>query len=209
MKFYNQKIVYKIRKERQNGLSIKSLQKKFGVSFSTISRWVRDLPSDFKAFNSARKNERDLKSSYHELGGKLIINKDTAKILTGLLYWCEGSKYPASNFLAFSNSDEVLVKTFFELLRKGFELDETKLRVHLQLHTTHNKRVLTRFWSQLLGVSIKQFYKPTITFPTNRMKRRNYKGTCTIKYFDVKLLLQITGIFEAFGEKIWKGGRVA
>ncbi|HBV58043.1 MAG TPA: hypothetical protein DEB73_02155 [Candidatus Magasanikbacteria bacterium] len=209
MKFYNQKVVCRVRAERQKGLSIKILGKKFKISHSTISRWVRDMPSKFKAFNSARKHEKNLKLNYSNLIDKFLIDKDTAKILASLLYWCEGSKYPSSNFLAFSNSDHLLVKTFIGLLRKGFKLDESKLRAHLQLHTTHDIRAMTKFWGALLGIKENQFHKPTITVPTNRMKRRDYKGTCTIKYFDVKLLLNITGIFESFGKKKWRGGRVA
>ena len=33
------------------------------------------------------------------------------------------------------------------------------------------------------------------------MKRGGYLGTCTIKYFDVSLLLNIVGLYEAFAQK--------
>ena len=83
-----------------------------------------------------------------------------------------------------------------ELFRKGFNIDENKLRVHLQLHNTHNKKDATNFWHNLLKINKNQFYKPTITSPGRKMKRKNYMGTCTVKYFDVKLLLNIMGIYE-------------
>ena len=44
------------------------------------------------------------------------------------------------------------------------------------------------------------------TRPSHKMKRRGYLGTCTIKYFDVSLLLNIVGLYEAFAQKY---GRVA
>ncbi len=37
-------------------------------------------------------------------------------------------------------------------------------------------------------------------------ERRGYFGTCTIKYFDVSLLLNVVGFYEAFAQK---HGRVA
>ena len=49
-------------------------------------------------------------------------------------------------------------------------------------------------------------YKPTTTRPSHKMKRRRYFGTCTIKYFDVSLLLNLVGLYEAFAQKY---GRVA
>ena len=48
MKFYDNDIVEKIREARVNGLSIRDLEKKFKISNSTISRWVRDIPSKEK-----------------------------------------------------------------------------------------------------------------------------------------------------------------
>lgn len=201
MKFYNQKIVQAVREDRKNGLSIKKLEKKFKIPDSTISRWVRDIPSSSKMFNLARKKEQFLKSEFHNLSSKYIINNELSKILISLMYWCEGSKYPSSNFVAFANSDYKLIKTFLNFLRQSFEINESKIKIHLQIHSTHNKDKIIEFWSDLLQVPKYQFYKPTITKPTNSMKRLNYKGTCTIKYFDVKLLLQITGLYEGLAKK--------
>ena len=131
-----------------------------------------------------------------------VLKKESAKILASILYWCEGSKYPSSNFVAFSNSDENLVVTFLNLFRLGFKPKESKLKASLQLHTTHNKEEMTSFWSKALKIPKSQFYKPTITKPTKNMKRRDYKGTCTIRYYDVYILLEIMGIFEEFSKKI-------
>ncbi|MFA5051361.1 MAG: hypothetical protein WC499_04600 [Patescibacteria group bacterium] len=202
MKFYDQKIVQEVRKERKKGLSIREIEKKLKVPNFTISRWVRDIPSDAKAFNLARQKEEFLKSDLRSLCDDLKIDKDLAKIFVSLLYWCEGSKYPSSNFVAFSNSDYSLVKVFLELLRRGFEINEDKIRIHLQLHSTHSPKEITKFWSDLLHVPSAQFYKPTITHPTNKMKRVDYRGTCTIKYFDVKLLLKIIGLYESLTKKL-------
>lgn len=201
MRFYGEEIVAKVRERRKQNISLRKLEEEFGVPNTTISRWVRDIYSDEPNFLKAREKELEYKSRFWHGVRRLRVDKSGARIFASLLYWCEGSKYPASNQLAFSNSDAAMVKSFLELLRKGFAIDESKLRIHLQLHTTHDVKEVTKLWSNLLNVEKKKFYKPTLTKPTKNMKRRNYVGTCTIKYFDVKLLLQLTGIFEEFSRK--------
>lgn len=205
MKFYDENIVNEVRKRRRNeGLSIKKLEKIFGISNTTISRWIRDIANSNQSFQRARKKEKESKDIYQNDIKKIKIDKKTAMIFCSLLYWCEGSKYPSSNFLAFTNSDEKLILVFLSLLRRGFEIDEKKLRVQLQIHTTHNPNKILSYWSKLLSIPKNQFHKSTITKPTKNMKRQNYLGTCAIKYFDVKLLLGITGLYESFSDKILK-----
>lgn len=211
MKFHSDDLVLKIRERRKQGISLRGLEKEFGVANTTISRWVRDIYSNEPNFLKSRKRELECKSQFRREVQRLRVDKIGARIFASLLYWCEGSKYPSSSSLAFSNSDTGLVKTFLDLLKKGFDIDEKKLRIHLQLHTTHDKNAIIDFWSKFLKVNRNQFYKPTITVAGKKMKRKNYLGTCTIKYYDVKLLLQITGIFEEFSKKFgevpeWSNG---
>lgn len=205
MRFYSDKIVKKIRKLRkEKGLSLDKLEKKFEIQSSTISRWIQDINSNNPIFLSAQRREQEARHRYVNLVNVNHLSIRQAKLLCSLLYWCEGSKYPSSNTLAFSNSDEILITTFLFLLRRAFKIDENKLRVHLQLHTTHRKEEITNYWSKLLGITKDKFYKPTVTKPTHTMKRLNYKGTCTIKYHDVKLLLGVMGIYESLADKINK-----
>lgn len=209
MPFHDQKVVQEVRKARRTGLSIKKLGMRFGVPETTVSKWVRDIPSLNKKFISAREKEKELKSELHSLTENFVVDEGLAKIFISLLYWCEGSKYPASDCVAFTNSDCTLVKTFLEFLRRGFKIKEEKIRVHLQIHSTHSWEDTMQFWSKLLKISPSQFYKPTITKPTNKMKRLNYKGTCTIKYFDVKLVLNIMGLYESLAHQFADHGEVA
>ncbi len=201
MLFHDQSTVQKARNERKKGISIQKIETKLCVSESSVSRWVRDIPGTAKQFNRARQRENILKLELQDLTKNFNIDEDLAKIFVSLLYWCEGSKYPAGSFVAFSNSDWDLVKTFLELLRKGFKIQENKIRVHLQLHSTHPRQKMTKFWSDLLRIPTNQFYKPTITEPTRRMKRLDYKGTCTVRYYDFKLLLKIIGLYESLSNR--------
>ncbi|MFZ6034595.1 MAG: hypothetical protein ACOYUB_00375 [Patescibacteria group bacterium] len=198
MRFYDKEIVVRARKYRERGFSLRAIEKELKIPNSTISRWVRDIGSNNHFYKRARMYEKENKNKLNYLFKNLKITKDNAKIFLSLLYWCEGSKYPSSNCLAFSNSDSIMMKTFIELLRNSFQIDESKIRIRLQLHTTHDENKEKLFWSGLLEVPLKQFGKSTITTPNNKRKRLDYRGTCTIKYYDVKLLMNIMGLYEAF-----------
>lgn len=206
MKFYRQSVVQKVRRLRTSGLSIRSIAIQANIPSSTVSRWVKDLPGQDKNFNKAHSVVELELGRFIAIAADMVITEQMAKICASLLYWCEGSKYPSSNFLAFTNSDWTMSETFLRLLRTGFTIDNSKLRAHLQVHSSHSYTELLSFWSKLLGIPKSQFYKPTITHPTSRMKRLEYKGTCTIKYFDTRVLHNITGIYTQFART---HGRVA
>lgn len=206
VKFYPERMVIKARRLRKQNYSFEQISKILGIKGgrTTISRWCNNIPSKNIYYNRAIR----LRALAHEksvsIFNQLKINKDMAKILTGVLYWCEGAKYPSTNYISFTNSDIGLVKTFLALFRLGFNPKEEKLKVYLQLHSTHNVKSMTNFWSKALNIPKTQFYKPTITQPTQNMKRIKYKGTCTVRYYDVYLLMEITGIFEKFSKKFNK-----
>ena len=201
MEFYHSDVVDKVRSRRRDGLSLRALAKEFNIPNSTISRWVKDIAIENPSVDYARKLENSYRMKHYHLVEGLKQDSFTAKVITSILYWCEGYKYPASNHLGFCNSDYAMIKVFIDLLRRGYKIDESKFRVHLQLHDTHNQKKVFEFWSKLLSIPVKQFYKPTITKRTGTMKRRNYMGTCTIKYYDVKLLWQIMGIYKGLIDK--------
>lgn len=124
------------------------------------------------------------------------LDKNSAKTLLSLLYWTAGSKYPASNFVSFSHSDAALVKTFLILLRKTFRIENSKIKIHLQLYSSHNRKKVVQFWSKLLNVPPIQFYKPTITNPKQKSVSKNYFGTCSIRYYSLDLLHKIMGLYS-------------
>lgn len=204
MKFYPRSIVEKARKLKKKGLSAKKIGKQLGTGDTTILRWCIDIPSNNPTHLFYQRWRVKIKKKGISSVNNFSLTPEMAKILASTLYWCEGARYPSSNFVGFSNSDALLVKTFLEVFRKGFEPKENKIRAHLQLHTTHDKEKMTTFWSKLLKIPKTHFYKPTITLPTGRMKRYNYKGTCTIRYHDLSILLEMVGIYDGLARKILK-----
>ncbi len=204
MKFYPRDVVEKARKLKKKGLSAEKIGKRLSVGDNTILRWCIDIPSDNPTHLFYQRRRAKIKKKGIRSINNFNFTPEIARIFASLLYWCEGCKYPASTFVGFSNSDALLVQTFLELFRKGFQPEENKLKVHLQLHTTHDKEKMIAFWSKLLKIPKTQFYKPTITPPTGRMKRYNYKGTCAVRYYNLSILLEMAGIYEGLAKKILK-----
>lgn len=185
--------------------SFAQLQRITGIPATTIRNWCRDdflgTRWDTLLISNQRKRQELKASEKHIINALNTIDISYAKIFTALLYWCEGTKYPASNKIEFSNSDPFLLKLFITLLRKSFSLDESKIRIHLQIHDVHNFNEIKKYWSELLHVSQSQFIKPTITKLKGGKHRREYFGTCTIKYTDFRIQLKLIGIYEEFARR--------
>lgn len=202
MKFHPEHVVRKARRLRRRGFSGAEIGRRLNIPDTAILRWCVDIPSKNLYHLHIQKLIKKAKKRSIKVVKNVKINKERARLLTSILYWCEGAKYPSSNFISFSNSEIELVRTFITLFRIGFQPEERKLKAYLQLHTTHDKEKITSFWSRILKIPKSQFYKATITKPTKNMKRRNYKGTCTVRYYDVYLLHEIMGIYEEFFKKV-------
>jgi len=203
MKFYTNDIVQKAIRLKEKGVAVTKITKELGITRGTLLRWCINIPSN----NANHLRNKKLKEVYRNKGkyyvANININKDTAKILAALIYWCEGYKYPNCNCIGFANSDINLTKTFLKLFRMGFSPKEDKLRAHLQMHDTHDKNEITSFWSKILSIPENQFQKPTITKALLKMKRIDYKGTCTVRYYDSNLYQEIIGTYEAFFKKLF------
>lgn len=184
-------------------LSFREIGRRLQIDDSLISIWCRNILLDKanKVMNTNQTKRGVIKNSELMILNNIIFNKDLIKIICGIIYGCEGAKYPASNCVAFTNSEPSLISTFVNLLRKGFKLDEKKFRAHLQIHTNQDASKLMSYWSKLLTIPLNKFYKPTITNPTDKKHRSGYLGTCTIKYYDYRIQLKLIGIYEGFMRK--------
>ena len=112
MKFYTNDIVQKAIRLKEKGVAVTKITKELGITRGTLLRLCINIPSN----NSNHLRNKKLKEVYRNKGkyyvANININKDTAKILAALIYWCEGYKYPNCNCIGFANSDINLTKTF-------------------------------------------------------------------------------------------------
>lgn len=203
MRIYSDRVVREAQELRRQNLSYREIERLLKVPNTTIIRkWCFEIKAgkgrSLQGIKRSEKLRRRIIKREEGFVKRLTteIDRDKAKLLASILYWCGGTKYPVVSGVRFVNSDEQMMKTFIYLLRKGFNLDEKKFRVHLQIHDTHDFEELRKHWSNLLDISKDQFIKPTVTNPTGNRRRKNYKGTCTLRYHDYRALLKLTAIYK-------------
>lgn len=210
---------FKAQNLRKRGASLKELSQKLGISKSTASLWSRNIILSNKAQRrllgviskaqliSAQKRiakTNESRFQYENKGRELIarikISDDILKLFCGLLYWCEGSKAD-DNTVQFTNSEPKLIKSFVELLRRSFILDEKKFRVSLHLHGYHSAKKQIDFWSKITKIPKKQFIKPYRKPNTGKRIKLSYQGCVNLRYNDVKVARELLGIGQAFLNK--------
>ena len=185
---------------RKHGDSLREISEKLKVSKSTASLWLRDLKlssSALKTLEEKKQNgrkkgnakqkqkslqrEKDIHDSVVQYLGATPFSKKQAKGLSALLYGCEGSKNETGR-MVFINSDPILISFFLQLFRLAFKVNERKFRVLMHLHPYHNEKKQKKFWSEITGVSSKQFSKAYRKSNGKKNIREGYQGCVSVRY---------------------------
>lgn len=168
-------------KFRRRGYSYSQILKYITVSKDTLSRWCRDI----KLTNKQKKNlmkrkilgqkkgsiiaaenkrririetiSRIYKLAKTDLGGLNIRDKFIAGIS---LYAAEGNKTDDQG--GFSNSDPKLIKFMMSWFKKFCKVTPDKFRGAIWLHEGRDESKAKKFWSDLAGIPMNQFYKTYI-----------------------------------------------
>jgi len=106
--------------------------------------------------------------------------------------WGEGVK-AAGTTVDLANSDPLMVTLFLLMLRKIYQVTESKLRVLLYCYGNQDIQKLKIFWSSQLHIPMKQFIKPYLRqdYQPNKSHKMPY-GVAHIRYNDTKLHWEIT-----------------
>jgi hypothetical protein len=213
-------------KLRIEGYSYSQIKKTIDVSKGTLNKWLSGFPltvEQQKLLSSTNKLSRELaKEKFRStmLDKKLkrleeiLKNQDKLLLplsekelfLAGLfLYWGEGEK--THGRLSLSNTDPKIVKFAYHWMINSLKIPQGQVKVQLHLYKDMNFEKEINFWSEKLGISREQFYKPYIK-KTNR-EGLTYKsfghGTCKLYYGNVPLservAMSIKAISNFYGEK--------
>jgi Helix-turn-helix domain len=157
------------RRLRATGLPMAEIAARLGVSRSSVSLWVRDVP--FEPRQRDRRGRRRAPNALQrrrqaEIDRLLAEGRDRVGrlserefLVAGIaLYAGEGSKRDGE--VRFSNSDPRMVAFFCSWLRRFFDIDESRLRVRLYLHEGLDLDAATAHWSEVTGIPESQFGKP-------------------------------------------------
>jgi hypothetical protein len=204
---------------RKDGYSLSEISSALSIPHGTIQGWVKD--TKLTNVQKIRLKEKAIKYGKIGLAKALYIKKeraecwknavrkrtkkfrnflnkkgDTAKLVCGLLYLCEGAKYPSSKQLIFGSSDPKLIKVFLELLRNNFDIDENKIRCRIMHRFDQNGKRLNKYWSNLTKIPLSKFYKSYKDKRTKGVatKKKNYHGVCALQYNSTELQYELQSI---------------
>lgn len=185
---------------RKKGMSYSQIKEKLGVSKSTLSGWLYNMPlseeriRELQADNPVRieryrntmraKKEARLKEVYRKVSQDIGNFSSRDLFIAGLfLYWREGTKMKIAS-VEFTNTNPAMIKFFINWL-KLLGINKEKLKVKLHLYSDMNIKKGIAFWSKELKIPIRQFTKPYIK--KTYLKSINYKtgfgkGTCCLMF---------------------------
>lgn len=126
--------------------------------------------------------------------------EDKLQTVAITLWWAEGSKSrrdvrwkSAVNYpVEVTNTNPAIIRLFLDFLRKGLEIDESRIRVQIQIHEGDNKLELEKYWSNITGIPRDNFNK-TIVRPIGN-KAGKTKGTCKVRFSDKQTYLKLKQI---------------
>lgn len=207
---------------RKKGFSLSEISHNLNIPKSTIQGWVKNiqltklqrinikekiLSGGCKGRNRARKVIEDKKELWkNNISSKatryiksVYKNSRIEKLICGILYLCEGAKYPSTRHLVFTNSDPRMIKLFLKLLKRNFKLDNKKFRCRIMHRWDQEEENLNKYWSRKTGIPLSLFYKSYGDKRTKGIatKKKNYKGICSIKYLDTNIQFELQAIGEA------------
>ena len=211
---YRGKVVEQARARqlRADGWTLRDIAAELGVSRSSVSVWVRDVPFVPTArgpYHGPRKPHpahlRKLAEIEHcrneaedEIGE---LSPRDLMMFALALYAGEGAKTDGQ--VRFANTDPSLVRLFLGWLRSGFDIDEGRLRVALYLHADLDLHEAERFWSRATSIPLEQFTKPyrAVVDSTMRINRHRY-GCATVKYSCSSTHRRVMALIQAVSSSV-------
>jgi AcrR family transcriptional regulator len=202
----------------QEGLSIKAIAGRLGVSQASVSLWVRDIQltseQEQAMFTSAYRRQaaarqrlvekrRRERLSYQERGRELARRGELEHAAACMLYWAEGDK--GRNQARLSNSDPRLVRFFVDFLRHYFDVRDDDIRVTCNLFADHRERQheIEQFWLDQLGLTQASLCKSVVNVYSVSSKRKRVNmlpfGTCRVCVSRTSVVQSIFGSIQEYG----------
>lgn len=181
---------------RKKGFSYSQIKNELGVSKSTLSNWLHDMPLSKGRLNELQRNDkviekiratkkkkRDqrLASVFSTVTKDLEIISDREFFIAGFfLYWAEGGK--TQNYsISLSNTDPAMVRTFIKWLDL-LEVPKDKIKIKLHLYSDMCPDTEVTYWIKQTGIErtnfVKSYIKESKISDLTYMNRGH--GTCNV-----------------------------
>ncbi len=190
------------RELRLEGRTYDEIEEQLGVSRSSVSLWVRDLPKPPPRFTRAelakraseerweplrRLREAERQATKAAAAGSVGDVSDRDLFVMGVaLYWAEGTKdkkYARRESVTVINSDPGLIMVYLAWLRL-LGVDRARLRFRVHIHESADVDQAQRFWADLVGVDVAELRRPTLKRHSPKTVRKNvgedYRGCLVV-----------------------------
>jgi hypothetical protein len=206
------------RELRAEGWSIGEIQQRLGVSRSSVSIWVRDVPlspgqrdalarrvrigplnAGLRSAAAARARRRE----FQENGRSLARERGAMYAAGCMLYWAEGAK--ARNSAKLTNADPAVLAFFARFLRQEFAVADAAMSVYCNLFADHLDRQIEieDFWLGTVGLDRSALRKSTVNvYSKYSQKKRVNKlpwGTCKLVVHSTEIVQTIYGSIQEYG----------
>jgi len=183
----------KARELRTQGMDYDEIVAALGVSKSSVSLWVRDLPLPEHLRYETVKQRREaglarywVQERRQREAARIAVRAAAANevghltdreilIAGAIAYWCEGAKnkpHRRSDRIDFINSDPMMIKFFLHFLETaGVAPDRLVFRI--SIHETADLAAAEHFWLQTIAIQNAQFSRPLIKRHKPRTVRKN------------------------------------
>jgi transposase len=183
----------KARLLREEGLDYDDIAAELGVSKSSVSLWVRDLPRPGRlSYDECRKRaaegvrryweaERPARQAEREAVKAAAIAEigaltDRELLIAGAVaYWCEGTKrkpHRPQERVIFVNSDPGLIAFFLRFLRAA-GIPGSRLTYRVYIHESADAEAARRFWLGVTRAEPRQFLRTTLKHHNPKTVRKN------------------------------------
>lgn len=221
-KWFNSK--EKALKMRKRGVSLREIEENLGIPRSTLSGWLRNVRLTQKqklklknnwleglrnarihavAWHNQQKEIRLKEAEEHALRSlsKIdITNESILELALAMLYLGEGSK---SGHTALGSSNPEILNFFITGLLQVYKFNLDKIKCELHLRADQNPDEIRKYWSEKLGIPIKNFTNISVDKRTiGRATYPSYKGVCILQCGNIALQRRLVYLSQKFCEEI-------
>jgi transposase len=190
------------RELRLAGRTYDQIELELGVSKSSVSLWVRDLPKPDRTRTAEeasaiskraweptlQRREAERRRVKAEASAEIGRLTDRELFLLGVgLYWAEGAKskpHQRDESVRFINSDPDMIEVYLAWLAL-LGVTQDRLRFTVVIHESADVPAAERFWAELVGADAASFGKTTLKRHNPKTVRKNvgadYHGCLTVR----------------------------
>ncbi len=181
------------RELRSQGLDYEEIAAALGVAKSSVSLWVRDLPTPARLsyaecgkrsaegsrrYWAVERPAREARRTAAREAAAAEIGELTDReilIAGAIAYWCEGTKskpHRPDARVIFTNSDPALIQFYLRFL-DATGTPRTDLAFRVFIHESADVESAQRFWLEVTGASPGQFRTPALKRHNPKTMRKN------------------------------------